>query len=157
MYKEYLRTEIRKEKWQVMKNESEHVQESSNVSTTKVDLYYDLFLCIKVNIRQYTWQFLWGTGVKGPVLSLWCGFNPWPRNFHMWAWPQILKICPFVWKQHRQNKAEIAELTHLQRAMKTEWDGWKNRSEIAELDVTSCHMKQTDTTVLQLHSCSIKY
>ena len=26
----------------------------------------------------------------GPLL--WCGFNPWPRNFHMpWAWPKKKK------------------------------------------------------------------
>ena len=27
---------------------------------------------------------------------LWCGFNPWPRNFHMlWVWPKNKKLNNF--------------------------------------------------------------
>ena len=46
------------------------------------------------------WSSLVVQWVKDPAgslqqlrLPLWCGFDPWPRNFHMpWAWFKLNKI-----------------------------------------------------------------
>ena len=77
------------------------------------------------------WSSLVAHQVKDPVLSLlwlwlqlWCGFNPWPRNFYMpWAWPKKKKkntkpktkpLMPVNWAVERVNDAVLWNLpTHI--------------------------------------------
>ena len=57
-------------------------------------------------------EFPGGLAVKGPDgvttmawVLLWCGFDPWPRNFHMmWVWPKTNKQTN---KKPKQNITEL--------------------------------------------------